>query len=70
VLAKLLPRNEHVLDRILRVTLGIGLTALAVTGPQVLWGWLGLIPLVTGLVGSCPIYSALGIGTCKVRPRG
>ncbi len=69
MLAKILPNNESTLDRALRVVLGLGLLALVFVGPQTLWGLVGLIPLVTGLVGSCPIYTALGFSTCPVSPK-
>ncbi len=64
MLEKLFPRNEHKVERVLRVIVGIGLLSLAFTGPKTPWGYLGIIPLVTGLVGSCPLYTLLGIGTC------
>ncbi len=60
-------RNEGTLDRALRVILGLVLIALVFVGPQTPWGWIGLVPLLTGLVGMCPLYSVLGINTCKVR---
>ena len=62
---KLIPRNEHSLERALRVVVGIGLIALAFVGPQTPWGYLGVVPLLTGLVGSCPLYTVFGISTCK-----
>ena len=65
----LLARNEHPVERVLRVALGIGLLALVVVGPKTLWGLVGLVPLATGLLGSCPIYSLLGINTCPVARR-
>jgi len=52
-------------DRIVRTLLGLVLIALAATGSIGLWGWLGLVPLATGLVGWCPPYAMLGISTCK-----
>lgn len=58
--------NEGTLDRTLRILVGIALIAMALTGPQVAWGWLGVIPLATGLIGWCPLYTMLGIKTCKV----
>ncbi len=67
MLTKLMPRNEHIIDRILRVILGIGLLSIVFIGPKTLFGLIGLVPLATGLVGSCPIYTLLGKGTCKVR---
>lgn len=63
---KLLPRNEGAADRVLRVILGVGLLSLALFGPQTYWGWLGLVPLVTGLIGSCPLYTLLGLNTCPM----
>ena len=65
MLAKLFPRNEHLADRAVRVLLGVGLLAAAVAGPRAWWGWLGVIPLVTGLVSSCPVYRVFGVSTCS-----
>lgn len=62
-----LSRNEHTLDRAVRVVLGVTGVTLALTGPQTVWGWLGVIPLATGLLGSCPLYTLFGVSTCKVR---
>lgn len=56
--------NEGTLDRTVRVIAGLGILSLVFIGPQTPWGWLGLVPLVTGLVGVCPAYSLLGIRTC------
>ena len=66
---KLFPRNEHILDRAFRVLLGLGLLAIAFVGPATPWGFLGVIPLATGLLGSCPLYTLFGIGTCPIEPR-
>lgn len=63
----MMSKNEGKIDRILRVILGAVLLSLVFVGPQTMWGLLGIIPLVTGLVGTCPVYSVLGIRTCKVR---
>lgn len=68
--SKLLPRNEHVLDRAVRVVVGLGLLSLVFVGPQTLWGLLGIVPLATGALGSCPLYTLLGIGTCPVKQEG
>ena len=57
-------RNEGNVDRALRVIAGIILISLVFVGPQTVWGWIGLVPLVTGLVGTCPMYSLLGINSC------
>jgi membrane protein implicated in regulation of membrane protease activity len=59
-------RNEGNLDRVLRIILGIVLLALVFVGPKTAWGWIGIVPLATGLIGSCPIYSILGIRTCPL----
>jgi len=59
--------NEGALDRIVRVVLGLAIVSLAFVGPQTPWAWLGLVPLVTGIVGFCPAYSIFGISTCKTR---
>jgi hypothetical protein len=67
-LSKILPRNEHPLERGARVLLGLGLITAAALGPASPWGYIGVVPLVTGLVGSCPAYTLLGISTCKVSP--
>lgn len=67
MLAKILPNNEHPMERVVRVVLGLGLLSLTFVGPQSMWGLLGLVPLATGLLGSCPIYTALGFSTCPVK---
>ena len=54
-------------DRLLRIVVGIVLIALVFVGPRTPWGWLGVIPLVTGLMRTCPAYSLFGISTCKVK---
>ncbi len=56
--------NEGTLDRAIRVALGITLLALVFMGPKTPWGWLGIVPLATGLLGWCPLYSMLGLSTC------
>lgn len=61
----MMPCNEGMLDRALRIVVGLILIALVFTGPQTAWGWLGVIPLVTGIFGFCPAYRMLGINTCK-----
>ena len=59
--------NEGTLDRLLRVIVGAALIAIVFVGPQTPWGWLGIVPLATGLIGSCPLYSVLGLNTCPVK---
>lgn len=65
MLNKLLPRNEHVIERALRIGVGVALLSLVVVGPKTLWGLIGAVPLLTGLLGSCPLYTLLGISTCS-----
>jgi len=59
-------RNEGKIDRGLRVVLGLVVLSLAFVGPESVWGWVGLVPLLTGLAGFCPLYSILGINTCGI----
>ena len=65
MLAKVLPKNEHTVERVLRVLVGLGLLSLVFVGPKTAWGWIGILLLVTGLVGSCPAYTLFGISTCR-----
>lgn len=60
-------KNAGSLDRALRVVAGLVLLSLVFVGPQTLWGLIGLVPLVTGLVGNCPVYSILGVNTCGLK---
>jgi hypothetical protein len=62
----LLKRNEGPLDRIVRIVAGLFLLSLTFLWPETPWGWVGLVPLFTGLVGSCPLYSLLGFRTCSL----
>ena len=60
--------NVGTFDRVLRVIAGLALIALAlgyIPGYQSVWGWIGIIPLVTGIVGTCPVYSLFGMNTCS-----
>lgn len=58
--------NVGGVDRILRIALGVVLIALAATGKVGWWGWLGVVPLATGLFRFCPLYTLLGMNTCPV----
>jgi hypothetical protein len=60
-------KNEGTIDRVLRVIAGAALVSLVFVGPETPWGWIGVVPLVTGLVGNCPVYSLLGISTCPIK---
>ncbi|MFZ4605943.1 MAG: YgaP family membrane protein [Caulobacter sp.] len=56
--------NEGTVDRILRVIVCIAVLSLAFIGPKTPWAYLGAIPLLTGLIGFCPLYAILGVNTC------
>ena len=58
--------NVGGIDKGIRIIIGMVLMVLAATGAIGLWGWLGIVPLLTGLFNFCPLYSLLGIKTCKV----
>ncbi len=58
-------KNVGGMDRWLRIILGIVLIVLVFVGPQIKWGWIGLVPLLTGLFGFCPLYSPFKINTRK-----
>ena len=59
--------NVGTLDRIARVVLGLVLIALTLTGTIGVWGWIGVVPLATGLFRFCPIYPLLGMSTCPMK---
>ena len=59
--------NVGGIDRILRITIGLALIAAAASGTVGWWGWLGAVPLITGIVGWCPPYALLGFNSCKMR---
>lgn len=69
MLSRILPTNEHPLERAVRVVLGLAVLSLVFVGPHTLWGLVGAVPLLTGLLGSCPIYTAFGFSTCRIRTR-
>lgn len=62
-------RNVGTIDRAARTILGLGLLSLVFVGPQTNWGWLGLIPLGTAVIGWCPPYALLGLSTCSAASR-
>jgi hypothetical protein len=59
--------NVGGIDRILRILLGLVLIGMTLTGNIGIWGWIGVVPLVTGAVGWCPPYAILGISTCSMK---
>ncbi len=67
--SRFFPKNVHAVERGLRVLLGAALLLLAFVGPKTPWGFLGFILILTGAIGSCPIFSVLGISTCRVNPK-
>ena len=60
-------KNEGNLDRVLRVVAGLLLIGLAVGNVVGPWGYIGIVPLLTGALGMCPLYSILGINTCPIK---
>jgi hypothetical protein len=68
MLNRLFPSNEHVVERVLRVLVGLVVLSLIFVGPQTWWGLVGIVPLATGLLGSCPIYTLFGVSTCSMKP--
>ncbi|MWJ27652.1 DUF2892 domain-containing protein [Halomonas sediminis] len=57
--------NVGKVDKIARIVIGLALIVLALAGVIGVWGWIGILPLATGLLGVCPAYKLLGINTCK-----
>ncbi len=55
--------NVGGIDRILRIVVGAALVGATVMGMLPVWGWIGVIPLATGLVGFCPLYPLVGVNT-------
>ena len=54
-----------ILTEFLRLALGVGLIALVFIGPKTAWGWIGLIPILTALTRICPVYSLMGLSSCR-----
>lgn len=61
--------NVGTLDRFMRVLVGVALIAAVWFGSIGAWGWVGLLPLFTGLIGSCPAYLPFGFSTCSAKHR-
>ena len=59
--------NVGGIDRILRIVVGLALIALTLSGTIGVWGWIGVVPLATGLFKVCPAYSLIGVNTCPMR---
>ena len=58
-------RNLANWDRTIRAVVGVGIWSLAFWGPRTQWGWLGVILVITAVLGHCPMYVMLGIRTCS-----
>jgi hypothetical protein len=56
--------NVGMVDKVVRIIAGLVLIGLTLTGTIGVWGWIGVIPLVTGVMGWCPLYSIIGVNTC------
>jgi hypothetical protein len=65
---KRFPVNEHPAERVVRILVGVALVTLAVGGKIGAWGWIGVLPILTGLTGSCLLYTAFGFSTCGKSP--
>ncbi len=61
--------NEGGIDRIVRIIAGLVLLGLMAMGSIGWWGWLGIVPLATGLIGWCPAYTLLGLNTCPMKSK-
>ncbi|MCU0838442.1 MAG: DUF2892 domain-containing protein [Rhodospirillales bacterium] len=59
--------NVGTIDRALRLIAGVVLIALVFVGPQTPWGWIGVVPILTALVGFCPAYRLFGLRTCPLQ---
>lgn len=59
--------NSGGMDRILRIVVGLVLIGLTLAGNIGVWGWIGIVPLATGALGWCPLYTILGINTCPMK---
>ena len=60
-------QNVGSIDSALRAIIGMGLISMVFIGPQVVWGWVGIVPLATAIMGWCPPYALLGIRTCGLK---
>jgi Protein of unknown function (DUF2892) len=59
--------NVGGIDRVLRIIAGLVLISLVFVGPKTVWGWIGVVPLLTALIGYCPAYSIFGLSTCPMK---
>lgn len=59
--------NVGGIDRIFRIVVGVALIAMTLMGSIGVWGWIGVVPLLTAALGSCPLYTVLGLNTCPMK---
>ena len=59
--------NVGGIDRVLRILVGLALISLVFIGPKVVWGWVGLVPLLTGIFKFCPAFKLIGVNTCPTK---
>ena len=57
--------NVGSIDRVVRIVVGLGLIGATLSGAIGLWGWIGIVPVLTGSFARCPAYVPLGMNTCK-----
>lgn len=60
-------KNIGSIDRVIRIIVGVALIVSAITGVLAPWGWIGVVPLATALIGWCPPYAIFGLSTCKTK---
>lgn len=60
--------NVGGIDKILRIVVGIALVAWAILGGPV-WAWIGVLPILTGVMGWCPAYTLIGLNTCPLKKK-
>ncbi|MCP5270101.1 MAG: DUF2892 domain-containing protein [Burkholderiaceae bacterium] len=59
--------NVGGIDRVLRIIVGLALIGLTLAGTIGVWGWIGVVPVLTGLLSTCPLYTVLGFSTCPMK---
>lgn len=59
--------NVGGIDRILRIVVGLALIGATLAGMLPVWGWIGVVPLLTGALGFCPLYPLFGFSTCPLK---
>ena len=60
-------KNVGGIDRGLRIVVGVALVLATVAGVLPVWGYIGVVPVLTGLIGWCPLYPVLGINSCSTK---